>query len=83
MRGLGRPNIMYQPFYPLYAFLPPRSIADFHFFGNFTAPIVAEAAKEQGILTVGVVTKPFAFEGRRRMMQAEKGIEDLRGKVRR
>ena len=42
---------------------------------------MAEAAKEQGILTVGVVTKPFAFEGRRRMMQAEKGIEDLRGKV--
>ena len=49
--------------------------------GTGAAPIVAEAAKEQGILTVGVVTKPFAFEGRRRMMQAEKGIEDLRGKV--
>ena len=45
------------------------------------APIVAETAKEQGILTVGVVTKPFGFEGRRRMMQAEKGIEELRGKV--
>ena len=49
--------------------------------GTGAAPIVAEAAKEQGILTVGVVTKPFAFEGRRRMMQAEKGIDDLRGKV--
>ena len=49
--------------------------------GTGAAPIVAEAAQEQGILTVGVVTKPFAFEGRRRMMQAEKGIEDLRGKV--
>ena len=49
--------------------------------GTGAAPIVAEAAKEQGILTVGVVTKPFGFEGRRRMMQAEKGIEDLRGKV--
>ncbi len=49
--------------------------------GTGAAPIVAEAAKEQGILTVGVVTKPFAFEGRRRMAQAEKGIEDLRGKV--
>ena len=49
--------------------------------GTGAAPIVAEAAKEQGILTVGVGTKPFAFEGRRRMMQAEKGIEDLRGKV--
>ena len=41
--------------------------------GTGAAPIVAEAAKEQGILTVGVVTKPFGFEGRRRMMQAEKG----------
>ena len=49
--------------------------------GTGAAPIVAEAAKEQGILTVGVVTKPCGFEGRRRMMQAEKGIEDLRGKV--
>ena len=43
--------------------------------------MVAEAAREQGILTVGVVTKPFGFEGRRRMTQAEQGIEDLRGKV--
>ena len=49
--------------------------------GTGAAPIVAETAKEQGILTVGVVTKPFGFEGRRRMMQAEKGIEELRGKV--
>ena len=49
--------------------------------GTGAAPIVAEAAKEQGILTVGVVTKPFGFEGRRRMMQAEKGIEELRGRV--
>ena len=49
--------------------------------GTGAAPTVAEAAKEQGILTVGVVTKPFGFEGRRRMMQAEKGIEELRGKV--
>ena len=49
--------------------------------GTGAAPIVAEAAKEQGILTVGVVTKPFGLEGRRRMTQAEKGIEDLRGKV--
>ena len=45
------------------------------------APIVAEIAREQGILTVGVVTKPFGFEGRRRMQQAEKGIEELQGKV--
>lgn len=49
--------------------------------GTGAAPIVAEAAKEQGILTVGVVTKPFGFEGRRRMMQAEKGIEELRTRV--
>ena len=49
--------------------------------GTGAAPIVADIAKEMGILTVGVVTKPFNFEGRRRMMQAEKGIEDLRDKV--
>ena len=49
--------------------------------GTGAAPIVAEAAREQGILTVGVVTKPFGFEGRRRMMQAEAGIEELRGRV--
>ena len=49
--------------------------------GTGGAPIVAEIAREQGILTVGVVTKPFGFEGRRRMQQAEKGIEELQGKV--
>ena len=49
--------------------------------GTGAAPIVADIAKEMGILTVGVVTKPFSFEGRRRMEQAEKGIEDLRTKV--
>ena len=49
--------------------------------GTGAAPIVAEAAKEMGILTVGVVTKPFWFEGRRRMQQAEKGIEDLQNQV--
>ena len=42
---------------------------------------MADIAKEMGILTVGVVTKPFNFEGRRRMMQAEKGIEELRTRV--
>ena len=46
--------------------------------GTGAAPIVADIAKEMGILTVGVVTKPFNFEGRRRMMHAEKGIEELR-----
>ena len=49
--------------------------------GTGGAPIVAEIAREQGILTVGVVTKPFGFEGRRRMQQAEKGVEELQGKV--
>ena len=49
--------------------------------GTGAAPVVAEIAKEKGILTVGVVTKPFAFEGRRRMDQAMKGIEELRQKV--
>jgi cell division protein FtsZ len=45
--------------------------------GTGAAPIVAQIAKELGILTVAVVTKPFAFEGRRRMDVAEKGIEQL------
>ena len=49
--------------------------------GTGGAPIVAEIAREQGILAVGVITKPFGFEGRRRMQQAEKGIEELQGKV--
>ena len=49
--------------------------------GTGAAPIVAELAKEMGILTVGVVTKPFNFEGHRRMQQAEIGIEELKGKV--
>lgn len=45
--------------------------------GTGAAPIVAKAAKEMGILTIGIVTKPFAFEGRKRMMQAETGISNL------
>ena len=49
--------------------------------GTGAAPIVAEAAKEQGILTVAVVTKPFGFEGPRRMRAAEEGIADLKDKV--
>ena len=49
--------------------------------GTGAAPIVAEIAREQGVLTVGVVTKPFGFEGRRRMTAAEQGIEELRDKV--
>jgi len=49
--------------------------------GTGAAPIIARAAKEQGILTVGVVTKPFLFEGSHRMKIAEKGIEDLSKEV--
>jgi cell division protein FtsZ len=50
--------------------------------GTGAAPIIAEIAKEEvGALTVGVVTKPFEFEGRRRMQQAEDGIEKLRAEV--
>ncbi|CAB40398.1 cell division protein FtsZ [Guillardia theta] len=49
--------------------------------GSGAAPIVAEVAKEMGCLTVGVVTKPFAFEGKRRMQQANDAILNLRNKV--
>ena len=49
--------------------------------GTGSAPIVAATAKELGILTVAVVTKPFAFEGRRRAQQAEAGLTELRGVV--
>ena len=49
--------------------------------GTGAAPIVAGTAKEMGILTIGVVTKPFTFEGKKRLAQAERGIESLKGKV--
>jgi len=49
--------------------------------GTGAAPVVAQLAKEKGILTVAVVTKPFPFEGRRRMQVALKGIEDLQQSV--
>ena len=49
--------------------------------GTGAAPVVAEIARELGVLTVGVVTKPFGFEGRRRAQQAEAGIEELKDKV--
>lgn len=49
--------------------------------GTGAAPVVAAVAREQGALTVGVVTKPFSFEQRRRMLQAERGIEVLRDSV--
>src|SRR5881628_225141 len=49
--------------------------------GTGAAPIVAELAKDAGSLTVGIVTKPFLFEGRKRMRQAEQGIADMRKNV--
>ena len=49
--------------------------------GTGAAPVVAQLAKEMGILTVGVVTKPFAFEGKVRMKNAEHGIKELKSKV--
>ena len=49
--------------------------------GTGAAPVVAQIARDMGILTVGIVTKPFAFEGRRRMEQAENGIAILREHV--
>ena len=49
--------------------------------GTGAAPVIARIAKEQGILTVGIVTRPFAFEGQKRMQQADRGIEELRQHV--
>ncbi len=49
--------------------------------GTGAAPVVAATAKEMGILTIGVVTKPFTFEGKKRLSQAERGIASLKGKV--
>ncbi len=49
--------------------------------GTGAAPVVAEIAKEAGALTIGVVTRPFNFEGRRRAVQAETGIQNLKEKV--
>jgi cell division protein FtsZ len=49
--------------------------------GTGAGPVIAEIAKEMGILTVGVVTKPFSFEGHRRRTQAEEGLENLKNKV--
>lgn len=49
--------------------------------GTGAAPVVAEIAKEMGILTVGVVTKPFMFEGKKRMVHAEQGVNKLKEKV--
>ena len=49
--------------------------------GTGAAAVVAGAAKELGILTIAVVTKPFTFEGKKRLAQAERGVESLKGKV--
>ena len=49
--------------------------------GTGAAPVIAKLARERGILTVGVVTKPFHFEGSQRMKLAEKGIEEIQQHV--
>lgn len=49
--------------------------------GTGAAPVVARLARQAGALTVGVVTRPFVFEGKRRMRQAEEGLEELRAEV--
>ena len=49
--------------------------------GTGAAPVIAKTAKEMGILTVGIVTYPFAFEGRKRSKQADEGLEELRDNV--
>jgi cell division protein FtsZ len=49
--------------------------------GTGASPVIADIAKEMGILTVAVVTKPFSFEGHRRKTQAEEGLENLKNKV--
>ncbi|MHC2994182.1 MAG: cell division protein FtsZ [Candidatus Atribacteria bacterium] len=49
--------------------------------GSGASSIVAKIAKQQGILTIGVVTKPFAFEGKKRKLQAEAGVEELKKEV--
>src|SRR5581483_11510914 len=49
--------------------------------GTGSAPLVAQLAREQGALTVGVITKPFTFEGARRKEHAERGLDELREKV--
>src|SRR3546814_14027521 len=49
--------------------------------GTGAAPVIAKAARDRGILTVGVVTKPFTFEGQRRMRSADSGIAELQEHV--
>ena len=49
--------------------------------GTGAAPVVAKIAKDMGILTVGVVTRPFSWEGRRRALQAQQGVSELMGRV--
>ncbi len=49
--------------------------------GSGAAPVIAEIAKREGALTIGVVTRPFSFEGKKRIIQAEQGIEELKKQV--
>jgi len=46
--------------------------------GTGAAPVIAKVAREMGILTVGIVTIPFSFEGRKRKIQANEGIEEIK-----
>ena len=46
--------------------------------GTGAAPVIAEIAREMGALTIGIVTKPFLFEGKKRMRQAEMGLAELK-----
>jgi len=61
--------------------LPPEPLSEDGGTGSGASPVVAEIAKEAGALTIGVVTKPFGFEGAKRRMQAEEGIQRLQDKV--
>lgn len=49
--------------------------------GTEISPIIAEIAKKRGVLTIGIVTRPFYFEGRKRKIQADKGIKELKDKT--
>ena len=60
---------------------PFNEVAEAHPSIDDIAPIIAQAARELGVLTVGVVTKPFQFEGMKRMRQAEEGVEALQKMV--
>ena len=76
----GKITNVCEPYFAPYEFIDNTKSGQEQFRGA-DMELARYIAKEMGILTVGVVTKPFNFEGRRRMMQAEKGIEELRTRV--